>query len=94
MILFEYSCTSKSQGANKFVERWIWKLFQPISQKTITCSKLTIKTPERRSSGSIVNFEQVNVGWVDVNFFNVWKQLTYSGNQSFNFHMIGTTTHS
>ena len=29
------------------------------------CSKLTIKTPERhRSSVSVVNFEQVNAGWV------------------------------
>ena len=29
------------------------------------CSKLTINTPERRhSSVSIVNFEQVNAGWV------------------------------
>ena len=38
------------------------------------CSKLTIKTPERRyftpySSVFIVNFEQVNAGWEDVNSF-------------------------
>ena len=38
------------------------------------CSKLTIKTPERRyfapySSAFIVNFEQVNAGWEDVNGF-------------------------
>ena len=29
------------------------------------CSKLTIKTPERRHSVSIVNFEHVTTGWVD-----------------------------
>ena len=38
------------------------------------CSKLTIKTPERRyftpySSVSIVNFGQINAGWEDVNGF-------------------------
>ena len=38
------------------------------------CSKLTIKTPERRYFASyfsvfIVNFEQVNVAWKDVNGF-------------------------
>ena len=38
------------------------------------CSKLTIKTPERRfftpySSVFIVNFEQINAGWDDVNGF-------------------------
>ena len=38
------------------------------------CSKLTIKTPERRyftpySSVLIVNFEQINAGWEDVNGF-------------------------
>ena len=38
------------------------------------CSNLTIKTPERRyftpySSVFIVNFEQVNDGWEDVNGF-------------------------
>ena len=38
------------------------------------CSKLTKKTPERRyftpySSVFIVNFEQVNAGWEDVNGF-------------------------
>ena len=38
------------------------------------CSKLTIKTPERRfftpySSVFIVNFEQINAGWEDVNGF-------------------------
>ena len=49
------------------------------------CSKLTIKTPERRrrsgvfivnfehislrSSVSIVNFEQVNAGWVSYGYF-------------------------
>ena len=27
------------------------------------CSKLTVKTPERRSSVSIVDFEQVNADW-------------------------------
>ena len=36
------------------------------------CSKVIIKTPERRqwrqcSSVSIVNFEQVNAGWVSIN---------------------------
>ena len=38
------------------------------------CSKLAIKTPERRfftpySSVFIVNFEQINAGWEDVNGF-------------------------
>ena len=38
------------------------------------CSKLTIKTPERRyftpySSVFIVTFEQINAGWEDVNGF-------------------------
>ena len=38
------------------------------------CSKLTIKTPERRyfipySSVFIVNFEQVNACWEDINGF-------------------------
>ena len=38
------------------------------------CSKLTIKTPERRfftpySSVFIVNFEQINAGWEDINGF-------------------------
>ena len=38
------------------------------------CSKLTVKTPERRyfttcSSVFIVNFEQINAGWEDVNGF-------------------------
>ena len=38
------------------------------------CSKLTIKTPERRyvtsySSVFIVNFEQINAGWKDINGF-------------------------
>ena len=36
------------------------------------CSKLTIKTPELcqrcRSGVFIVNFEQVNAGWVNVSF--------------------------
>ena len=27
------------------------------------CSKLTKKTPERRHSVSIIDFEQVNAGW-------------------------------
>ena len=34
--------------------------------KYVTCSKLTIKIPERRhwsSSVSVVNFEQVHAGW-------------------------------
>ena len=38
------------------------------------CSKLTIKTPERRyltpcSSDFMINFEQVNAGWEDINAF-------------------------
>ena len=33
-------------------------------QPAVTCSKLTIKTPERRhSSVSIVNLDQVNTDW-------------------------------
>ena len=32
-----------------------------VTQPAITCSKLTLKTPERRVF--IVNFEQVNVDW-------------------------------
>ena len=34
---------------------------RPTTQPAFTCSKLTIETLEQ---GSIVNFEQVNAGWV------------------------------
>ena len=50
---------------------------EEFSLPVITCSKLTLKTPERRQwlvptatppcfSVSIVNFVQSNVGWVDI----------------------------
>ena len=44
-------------------------------------SKLTIKTPERRyftpcSSAFIVNCEQVNAGWEDVNDFKSTGQVS------------------
>ena len=45
------------------------------------CSKLTIKTPERRyfipySSVFIVNFEKINVGWEDINGFKSTEPIT------------------
>ena len=57
-------------------------------QLTFTCSKSTVETPERRqwrqwiyftpfSSVSIVEFEQVNVSWVDCypeQFYFIWKK--------------------
>ena len=38
------------------------------------CSKLTIKTPERHYSVSIVNFEQVNADWMSM---FCWKKRLY-----------------
>ena len=48
---------------------WSYQGLQNPSQPAITCSKLTIETIEQGvkytcSSVSIVNFEQVNAGWV------------------------------
>ena len=49
------------------------------------CSKVTIKTPERRqtystpsSSVSIVNFKQVNAGWVFIFYFKIMTFLFFS----------------
>ena len=57
--------------------------------RTRLCSKLTIKTPERRHLSLtliifhlvpvfIVNFEQVIAGWVVIPFKNLTKQFFFS----------------
>ena len=60
---------------------WVVIISKTCTQSTFTCSKLTMKTPERClalllalniftpcSSVSMVNYEHVNADWVGINF--------------------------